>query len=132
MAAAVAAEAKNGHRLLSFEELAQLPPPHEDVVLPEMGDVTIRLYAISGSERARLGAMADYPDGDQQAELAFVCQVIAAALPDSTPEDIAKLPASVVRRLTRASFRLAGMGEQVIREAVEALKEIPNADSGSA
>lgn len=126
-----AASAVNGHRLVTFDELTQLPPPHEDVSLPELG-VEVRLYAISGTERARLAAKSDYPDNDHEAELAFVSEVIAASLPDSTPEQIAKLPSSVVRRLMRSSFRLAGMGEQAIREAVQALKGTPNADSGSA
>jgi hypothetical protein len=132
MAAAVTAEAKNGHQLITFDELSQLPPPHEDVALPEMGGVEVRLYAISGTERARIGGLASASGDDPQSDMDFTCAVISATLPGSTPEQIAALPATVIRRLSRVAFRLAGQGEQAIAAAVEALKATPNADSGSA
>jgi len=130
--AAATAEAKNGHRLLSFEELSQLPPPHEDVPLPELGDVTVRLYAISGIERARLTALARESGDDADSDLRFTCEVIAATMPDSTPEQVSALPALVIMRLSKVAFRLTGQGEQAIAAAIEALKATPNAESGSA
>lgn len=130
--AAATAEAKNGHRLLSFEELSQLPPPYEDVPLPEFGDQVVRLFAISGTERARLTAMARASGDDAESDLKFTAEVISATLPDSTPEQVAELPASVIMRLSRVAFRLTGQGEQAIAAALEQLKRTPSADSGSA
>lgn len=121
----------NGHRLVSFAELIELPPPHEDVPLPELG-VEVRLYAISGQERARLGALANSLADEPQSEMDFTCQVIAASLEAGVAEDVAKLPALVINRLMRVAFRLAGIGERAIDEAAAALKTTPSADSGSA
>lgn len=131
MTASATAEAKNGHRLVSFDELSQLPPPFRDVPLPELG-VEVRLYAINGLERTRLRDIAAKSGDDAQADLTYASEVIAASLPGSTVEGIAKLPSTVIVRLFMTASVLAGIGEAAVQEAVAALKATPSAESGSA
>lgn len=122
----------NGHRLVTLAELLDLPLPYEDVTLPEMGGVSVRLTAIDGNERARLAGIAAKVGDDSEQQLAFIHEVIAATLPDGTPESVGKLPSSVINRLTSPAMRLAGIGEAAVTEAMTALKGTPSAESGSA
>lgn len=132
MATATVKPVTNGHRLVSLAELLELPKPFEDVTLPEMGGVTVRLTAIDGIERARLAGISSKVADDSEAQLLFVNEVIAATMTDSTPEQVGKLPSSVINRLTPVAMRLAGIGEEAVTDAMTALKTIPSAENGSA
>lgn len=122
----------NGHRLLTFAELRELPLPFEDVTLPELGGVTIRLNAILGSERAVLAGKSQAVPEESEAQMLFVHEVIAATMPDASPEEVGKLPATVIDKLTVPAMRMAGIGERAVRDAVKALKATPSDESGSA
>ena len=132
MPTATAKPVANGHRLVSLAELLEMPAPFEDVTLPEMDGVKVRLTAIDGNERAKLAGAAAKVGDDSELQLVFVHEVVAATLAGATPESVGKLPSSVINRLTPVAMRLAGIGESAVTEAMAALKATPSAESGSA
>lgn len=128
MAAAVKA-VENGHKLVTLSELVALPLPFEDVPL---ASGSIRLFAISGSERIGLAKQAQSAGDDTEANMEFVHKVIASTLSGATAEDVGKLPATVIDQLTPVAMRLAGINARLVEEAIAALKATPSGESGSA
>jgi hypothetical protein len=121
--------AKNGHRLVSLDELLNLPLPFEDVNVPEYGDgMQLQLHAVTGLERAKLAAsLKDSDITDPEQALSFQLKVIAASL-GSPAEDISRLPAPVIDRLSTVALRLTGLSRETAAD--EALKATPSGDSG--
>lgn len=121
---------KSSPKLLSLTELRAHPLPFEDVPVPEYGDGSVRLYAISGLRRAELtdeGGKAVSP-GDN---LRFVHEVIAAALGEgATAEEVALLPSTVVDRLGQVALGLAGLGDDAPVKADARLKAPRSAGNG--
>jgi hypothetical protein len=121
----------NGRKLVALHELLAQPLPYEDVDVPEYGPgAQIRLNAVTGLKRAELAKLqAEDQTGPDRLE--FQHELIAAALDDgSTPEQVSKLPSTVIDRLAAKALLLAGIGTAANDQAEKDLEPAQSSASG--
>jgi hypothetical protein len=121
----------NGHKLVSLDDLLALPLPFEDVDVPEYGEgMQVRLYAVTGLERASLAKSLGAVDTDDSEQNLRYQHVLIAATLHSTPDKVASLTAPTIDRLSNVALRLAGLSRKAEEEAEAVLKVTPSGDSG--
>lgn len=139
---------KNGGRQAppTIEELWNLRNDYQDVELPELGGTTLRLYALTGNARAELMSEmvdlshlegADQPDLDTatvRRVFDFQTRVVGASLgyPSGqwgTVGDV--LGNSVIDNLFAVASKLSGLDTSSQDEAVQRLRPVRNAASGT-
>ncbi len=126
-------------------ELLALRTDYEDVVVPALGDRTVRVYALSGVARARLmPTMSSIAEAQKPGEkpgpetvaaiLVFQSKVVAASLgygEDDWPAVGDVLPADATTALYQVAARLSGLDEAQQAEAVQRLPRTRRAASGT-
>ena len=126
---------------LELADLRALRTDYEDVVCPDLGGTTLRLYALSGTARALLvPAMADLVAGDQQSPDAvrrvfqFEVRVVASSLGYHEDEwDAAgdALGAPTVELLYPVAARLSKLNREDVDEVATELGEATSDGSGT-
>jgi len=120
----------NGHTVVDLSQLLALPLPYEEVELPEYEGKKVRLNAVTGLERERLTELSE-ADENGADNLEFQHELIASSMGgDVTPEDVGKLPSTVIDRLTVVALRLAGIEAEAVRKAMAGLGAAPPDGSG--
>ena len=126
--------------LRSLDELTQLRTDYEDVPVSQLGGAVLRLYALTGAERARLISAASRLEKEVGAEVAeseaallFPVRIVGASL--GYPEDqwVAlgeALGAEALDDLYKVASRLSGVGDSDKQEK-DRQPEKRNAASGS-
>ena len=118
----------NGRKVATLDELLALPLPTQDVELPEYG-AKVTLTAITGQQRATLLGLSSAANESREAQVAWSHELIATAM-GAEADDVAKLSASAIDRLLKATMSLVGIGEEAVTAAVDSLKGTPSGDSG--
>jgi hypothetical protein len=128
---------------LSLEELHALRSDFEDVEVAELGGRKVRVYALTGTARAKLvpdmAAVAASKSGRDDPEMirsvfVFQSRVVAASLgyPEAAWDDVGSaLGAGAVETLYDVAARLSGLDEQSQAKATERLPRRRNAASGT-
>ena len=126
----------------SLDELWALRSDFEDVAVPELSGVTLRVYALSGSARALLvpdmAAVAASRDDSSpetvRAVFDFQTRVVASSLGYS-PEDWEAvgrvLGSAAIERLYEVASRLSGLDHAEQAKASRRLRPVRSAASGS-
>lgn len=111
--------------MLTREQLtAPVPPPEEDVPLPELGNGTyVRVRGFTVAQRLRFEESIQAGNGKTvkgvKERLVVACCRDEAGEPLFKPEDVAALsqqPAVVIERIVTTAMRLSGIGEVDIPE----------------
>lgn len=139
---AAAESANNGHLrgLLSAADiLAAEDLESEYVEVPEWGGV-VKVRCLTGSERARIGALMARDtkrSSEEDALASFTMRIVAASLVDEegvnlfSQKDVQALgakSAAVLARVYDVCRRLSGIGDEAAEEAEQALKATPSDD----
>jgi len=125
----------------SLDELIQLRTDYEDVPVSQLGGEVLRVYALTGAERARLISQASRLEkevgaevADSEAALLFPVRIVGASL--RYPEDqwVAlgeALGAEALDDLYKVASRLSGVGDSDAKQEKDRQPEKRNAASGS-
>ena len=128
----------------SIDQLIEARSDYEDVEVEGLGGMTLRVYALSGTARARLmSTMADLaeidPDKVKDPDTVmrvfmFQIRVVGASLgyPEDQWEAIGDaVGEEAIGQLFEVATRLSGLGDSAQDEAVQRLRAVRNVASGS-